>query len=181
MSESNSTKFDQATLGGGCFWCLDAGYRQVRGVSAVVSGYAGGQLPNPTYEAVSSGATGHAEVVQITFDPAVVSYADLLDVFWTIHNPTTLNRQGHDVGSQYRSIILYNSDAQQATAEASLAAAQKLWDEPIVTEIKPLDVFYPAEDYHQDYFNKNPAAAYCQAIINPKLKHLRETRSKLLI
>ena len=173
-------KHERITLGGGCFWCLDAGYRQIRGVEDSVSGYAGGQWPDPSYERVCSGTTGHAEVVQITFDPAIVSLDDILNVFWTVHNPTTPNRQGYDVGSQYRSIILYENDSQKTVAEASRDAAQKLWDDPIVTEIKALDVFYKAEEYHQNYFNKNPQAAYCQAIINPKLKHLREARANLL-
>lgn len=177
MTETNTT---QITLGGGCFWCLDAGYQQVRGVTRVVSGYAGGSWPDPSYERVATGTTGHAEVVQITFDSGVVSLDDIFDVFWTIHNPTTLNRQGNDIGSEYRSIIIYADDSQQAIARASLAKAQLVWPDPIVTEIVPLEHFYTAEEYHQDYFNKNPQAGYCQIIINPKLVHLREARAKLL-
>lgn len=168
-------------LGGGCFWCLEAGYQQVRGVTSVVSGYAGGHSPDPTYERVHSDTTGHAEVVQIAFDPTVVTLNQLLDVFWTIHDPTTPNRQGNDVGSEYRSIILTSSPEQQQIAEASRDAAQKLWDQPIVTEIKPLETFYRAEDYHQNYFRSHPESAYCQIIINPKLKKLRAKRAELLI
>ncbi|MEA2671411.1 MAG: peptide-methionine (S)-S-oxide reductase [Chloroflexota bacterium] len=163
-----------ATLGGGCFWCLDAAYRRVEGVTGVVSGYAGGQDPNPTYQRVCSGRTGHAEVVQVEFDPDVISYADILDVLWAIHDPTTPNQQGHDVGTQYRSIILTHDDAQRVAAEASRDAVQSLWPRPVVTEIVPLDVFHPAEEYHQDYYARNPEQGYCQAVINPKLAKLRQ-------
>lgn len=163
-----------ATLGGGCFWCLDAAYRRIEGVTRVVSGYAGGQDPNPTYQRVCSGATGHAEVVQVEFDPDVISYRDVLDVFWAIHDPTTLNRQGHDVGTQYRSIILTHGDAQRRIAEESRQAVASLWPRPVVTEIVPLEAFHPAEDYHQDYFARNPDQGYCQIVINPKLSALRE-------
>jgi peptide-methionine (S)-S-oxide reductase len=163
-----------ATLGGGCFWCLDAAYRRVEGVTGVVSGYAGGQDPNPTYQRVCSGRTGHAEVVQVEFDPDVVSYADILDVLWAIHDPTTPNQQGHDVGTQYRSIILTHDDAQRVAAEASRDAVQSLWPRPVVTEIVPLEVFHPAEEYHQDYYARNPEQGYCQAVINPKLAKLRQ-------
>jgi peptide-methionine (S)-S-oxide reductase len=163
-----------ATLGGGCFWCLDAAYRRVEGVTGVVSGYAGGQDPNPTYQRVCSGRTGHAEVVQVEFDPDVVSYADILDVLWAIHDPTTPNQQGHDVGTQYRSIILTHDDAQRVAAEASRDAVQSLWPRPVVTEIVPLEVFHPAEEYHQDYYARNPDQGYCQAVINPKLAKLRQ-------
>jgi peptide-methionine (S)-S-oxide reductase len=165
---------DVATLGGGCFWCLDAAYRRVEGVTGVVSGYAGGQDPNPTYQRVCSGRTGHAEVVQVEFDPDVVSYADILDVLWSIHDPTTPNQQGHDVGTQYRSIILTHDDAQRVAAEASRDAVQSLWPRPVVTEIVPLEVFHPAEEYHQDYYARNPEQGYCQAVINPKLAKLRQ-------
>lgn len=168
-----STKIspERAILGGGCFWCLEAVYQRVRGVERVINGYAGGQTANPTYEDVLSHQTGHAEVVHIEFDPKVISYAKLLEIFWHIHDPTTPGRQGNDVGEQYRSIILYDGEVQKAQAEASLkTVGQPLWEDPIVTEIKPLDVFYPAENYHQDYFNQNPEKAYCQAIINPKLQ-----------
>jgi peptide-methionine (S)-S-oxide reductase len=163
-----------ATLGGGCFWCLDAAYRRVDGVTGVVSGYAGGQDPNPTYQRVCSGGTGHAEVVQVEYDPDVISYADILDVLWAIHDPTTPNQQGHDVGTQYRSIILTHDDAQRVAAEASRDAVQSLWPRPVVTEIVPLEVFHPAEEYHQDYYARNPEQGYCQAVINPKLAKLRQ-------
>jgi peptide-methionine (S)-S-oxide reductase len=170
MTERRET----ATLGGGCFWCLDAAYREIEGVTHVVSGYAGGERPNPTYEQVSTGRTGHAEVVQVEFDPDVISYADVLDIFWAIHDPTTLNRQGADVGTQYRSVIFYADDDQRRVAEASRDAIQDAWPRPVVTEIVPLQAFYPAEEYHQDYFAKNPDQGYCQLIINPKLKKLRD-------
>jgi peptide-methionine (S)-S-oxide reductase len=163
-----------ATLGGGCFWCLDAAFRRVEGVASVVSGYAGGHRADPTYEQVCSGSTGHAEVVQVEFDPQTLPYADVLDVFWAIHDPTSLNRQGADVGTQYRSIILYHDDGQKRIAESSRDAVQQLWSRPVVTEIVPLDVFYPAEEYHQDYYARNPEQGYCQVVINPKLTKLRE-------
>lgn len=158
-----------ATLGGGCFWCLEAVFERVNGVQAVTSGYAGGKTEHPTYKQVCAGDTGHAEVVQIEFDPQRVSYEKLLSVFWEAHDPTTLNRQGADVGTQYRSIILYHSEAQRRTAEQSKLAAQGKFARPIVTEIVPLTKFYPAEDYHQDYFRKHPNAPYCQVVIRPKL------------
>lgn len=166
-----------ATLGGGCFWCLEAVFKDLRGVSAVQSGYAGGQVANPSYKQVCTGRTGHAEAVQIRFDPAEISYADLLRVFFTIHDPTTKDRQGHDVGSQYRSIILTHDDAQQATAAAVRAeiAAAALWPAPLVTEIVPLDVFYPAEPEHDDYFARNPWTGYCQAVVAPKVTKFRKT------
>jgi peptide-methionine (S)-S-oxide reductase len=164
-----------ATLAGGCFWCLEAVYDELRGVERVESGYAGGTTPNPTYEAVCTGATGHAEVVQITFDPDVISYADLLRVFFTIHDPTTLNRQGADVGTQYRSAIFYHSPEQKAAAEQAVAEAAKVWDGGIVTEIRPLDAFYPAEAYHRDYYARNPNQAYCQVVIAPKVAKARRT------
>jgi peptide-methionine (S)-S-oxide reductase len=169
-----SDKREIATLAGGCFWCLDAAYRQIDGVTGVVSGYAGGHRPDPTYEQVSTGSTGHAEVVNVEFDPEVISFPEILEIFWTIHDPTTLNRQGADVGTQYRSAIFYNDDAQKTAAEASRDAVQELWSNPVVTEIVPLQAFYPAEDYHQDYYAKNPGQGYCVAVINPKLKKLRE-------
>ncbi len=167
---------EQATLGGGCFWCLDAVFRDLRGVSHVVSGYAGGQVARPSYEAVCTGRTGHAEVVQIDFDPATLSYDDLLRVFFAIHDPTTLNRQGHDAGTQYRSIILAHSPEQEATARAVIAeiAASGIWEEQIVTEVIPLAEFYPAEDYHQNYFAKNPNAGYCRAVVAPKVTKFRQ-------
>ena len=161
-----------ATLGGGCFWCVEAVYLRVGGVSKVVSGYAGGSAADANYEAVCGGRTGHAEVVQVAFDAGVVSYEQILDLFWQAHDPTTLNRQGHDVGTQYRSIILTHDDYQQRSAEASRAAAQVRFRRPIVTEIEPLQRFYPAEDYHQDYFARNTRAPYCRYVIVPKLNKL---------
>lgn len=165
---------EKATLGGGCFWCLDAAYRQIEGVADVISGYAGGTPVNPTYEQVCSGNTGHAEVVQVMYDPRVIAYEDILDIFWAVHDPTTPNRQGNDVGSQYRSIILFADDRQRQAAEDSAMRVSQLWPNPIVTEIKKLDRFYPAEEYHQNYFAKNPTQGYCQAVINPKLQKLRQ-------
>ena len=165
-----------ATFGGGCFWCLDAAFRQLRGVENVVSGYAGGQRPNPSYEQVCTGVTGHAEVVQITFDPAVVSYRDLLGVLFSIHDPTTLNRQGGDVGTQYRSVVFYHSPEQLASVKDVVAELEreKVWDDPIVTQVVPYTVFYPAEEYHQDYFNRNPNQPYCAAVIAPKVSKMRK-------
>ncbi len=168
---------EQATLGGGCFWCLEAVYLGLRGVSAVKSGYAGGILPNPTYEQVCGKKTGHAEVVQVTFDPAEISYDDLLRVFFTIHDPTTPNRQGADVGPQYRSIILTHSDAQEATARKVMAeiTEQKLYGAPLVTEVEPLEKFWPAEPEHDDYFNRNPFSGYCRAVVAPKVQKFRKS------
>ena len=164
---------ERAVLGGGCFWCLEAVFERLDGVKDVVSGYAGGRTENPTYEEVCSHTTGHAEVVQIDFDPKKITYEKLLDVFWHAHDPTTLNRQGHDVGDSYRSVILYRGDAQKAAAEKSMAEEQKSWKDPIVTQLAPLKVFYTAEVSHQDYYringNKNP---YCQAVIRPKVEKL---------
>jgi peptide-methionine (S)-S-oxide reductase len=164
-----------ATLGGGCFWCLEAVYQEVAGVEKVVSGYAGGQVPNPTYRQVCSGTTGHAEVVQVHFDPAVISYRRVLEIFFAVHDPTTVNRQGGDVGTQYRSVIFTHSPEQRATAEAVVRelTAEGVFDAPIVTEIKPLAIFYPAEDYHQNYFRDNPYQPYCQAVVSPKLAKFR--------
>lgn len=164
-----------ATLGGGCFWCLDSIYRQLKGVESVVSGYAGGTKPNPTYREVCGGNTGHAEVVQITFDPSQISYRDLLDVFFTIHDPTTQDRQGGDIGPQYRSIILTHSDEQARIAREAITevTAEGVWDDPIVTKIEPLTTFYPAETYHQDYFANNPNQPYCQVVIAPKVAKFR--------
>jgi peptide-methionine (S)-S-oxide reductase len=161
-----------ATLGGGCFWCIEAVYERIDGVKAVVSGYAGGDKPNPTYEEVCTGTTGHAEVVQVYFDPEVISYEGILDLFWKAHDPTTLNRQGADVGTQYRSIILYNSETQARAAERSKAGAAADFDNPVVTEIVPLTAFYEAERYHQDYYDNNPYAGYCTFVIKPKLQKL---------
>jgi len=165
-----------ATLGGGCFWCLEAVFADLRGVARVVSGFAGGHVPDPGYKLVCSGTTGHAEVVQIGFDPDLLSYADLLRMFFVAHDPTTLNRQGNDVGTQYRSIILTHDAAQRATAEAVRAeiAAAGLWDAPIVTEIKPFETFWPAGAEHQDYFARNPWSGYCQVVIAPKVRKFRK-------
>jgi len=162
-----------ATLAGGCFWCLEAVFQQLKGVSKVSSGYAGGQRPNPTYEAVCTGTTGHAEVVQIEFDPAVITYRDLLDVFFTIHDPTTLNQQGADTGTQYRSAVFFHSPEQQMDAAAAIREAQKAWDDPIVTEVVPFTQFYPAEEYHRDYYLRNPNQGYCRVVIAPKVAKLR--------
>jgi peptide-methionine (S)-S-oxide reductase len=167
-----------ATLGGGCFWCVEAVFERVPGIRAVVSGYAGGQTVNPTYQAVCDGSTGHAEVVQIQFDPEVISYSEILDLFWQAHDPTTPNRQGADVGTQYRSIILYHNTAQKEQAEASKKKAATALGQPVVTEIVALEQFYAAEEYHQDYFRKNPKAPYCVAVINPKLKKLEKQKSR---
>jgi len=164
---------EKATLGGGCFWCLEAVYENVKGVEEVVSGYAGGHTENPDYRSVCSGATRHAEVVRITYDPSVVSFKDLLDIFWTIHDPTTPNRQGADVGTQYRSVIFYHDEEQKKIAEASRNEAQKRFRDPIVTEIAPLTKFWPAEAYHQDYFRKNPHQGYCQAVVAPKVEKFK--------
>jgi peptide-methionine (S)-S-oxide reductase len=165
-----------ATLAGGCFWCLEAVFDDVKGVHGVESGYAGGTVPNPSYRAVCNGDTGHAEVVQVRFDPNVVSYRDLLNVFFAIHDPTTLNRQGADVGTQYRSAIFYHNDDQKMIAEELIESlnAQKIWDNPIVTQLAPLDKFYMAEDYHQEYFARNPYQPYCMAVVAPKVSKFRK-------
>jgi peptide-methionine (S)-S-oxide reductase len=163
------------TVGGGCFWCLEAVFERVQGVERVVSGFAGGRIPNPSYERVCTGATGHAEVIQVTFDPAQIATRDLLELFFAFHDPTTLNAQGPDVGTQYRSIILTNSLEQQAVARGVMAELDRedAFGAPIVTEVVPLDVFWPAEAYHQQYFQRNPARAYCAAMIAPKVAKLR--------
>jgi len=165
-----------ATLAGGCFWCLEAVYDRLQGVESVESGYMGGQTPNPTYEAVCTGRTGHAEVVQVTFDPASVSYRGVLEVFFAIHDPTQLNRQGHDVGTQYRSAIFYHSPAQKETAAEVIASLTKeaIFERPIVTEVVPAGTFYIAEDYHQEYFARNPAQGYCMAVVAPKVAKFRQ-------
>lgn len=164
-----------ATLGGGCFWCLEAVYLDLEGVQSVRSGYAGGSVPNPSYEEVCRGTTGHAEVVQLTFDPEVVTFGEILEVFFAIHDPTTLNRQGADVGTQYRSVILYHSQDQRETAESLVRTlnAQGIWERPIVTEVSAFQEFFPAEAYHDDYFRRNPGQPYCQAVINPKVAKFR--------
>lgn len=168
--------YEIASLGGGCFWCLEAIYDQLRGVQDVVSGYSGGHAENPTYEAVCSGRTGHAEVVQITFDPEIISFKEILDVFFTIHDPTTLNRQGADVGTQYRSVIFYHSPDQKDVAEETIHELNRegIWSKPIVTEVSPFEVFYPAEDYHQEYFQRNPYQGYCRVVIEPKVVKFRK-------
>ncbi len=165
-----------ATLAGGCFWCLEAVYDRMKGVESVESGYIGGKTPNPTYEAVCTGRTGHAEAVQITFDSQVVSFRELLEVFFVIHDPTTPNRQGHDVGTQYRSAIFYHSPDQKAVVEDVIAALtkDKVFDDPIVTEVVPAGPFYVAEDYHQEYFARNPTQGYCVAVVNPKVAKFRK-------
>ena len=165
-----------ATFGGGCFWCTEAVFSELQGVEKVESGYAGGSTLDPTYEQVCSGKTGHTEVVQITFNPRVISYKELLEIFFSIHDPTTLNRQGADVGTQYRSIILYHNDEQKGVAEQAIREidSARIWKRPIVTQVRPLDVFYRAEDYHQQYFKQNPKQSYCQVVISPKVAKFRQ-------
>jgi peptide-methionine (S)-S-oxide reductase len=169
-------KTEIATLGGGCFWCLEAIYDQLKGIKEVVSGYAGGHVAQPSYQEVCTGTTGHAEVVQIAFDPELISYKQILRIFFTIHEPTTPNRQGADIGPQYRSIILYHSAEQRAMAQEVMAEieAEKIWDAPLVTELQPFEVFYPAEEYHQQYFQRNPSAGYCRVVIAPKVAKFRK-------
>ena len=170
----NTMKTEIATFGAGCFWCVEAVFQELKGVLKVESGYMGGQIPNPTYREVCSGTTGHAEVARITFDPSVISYEDLLEVLWTTHDPTTANRQGADVGTQYRSVIFYYNEDQKKKAEDSkYEVAPTIWDNTIVTQIVPADVFYPAEDYHQDYYANNSNAGYCRIVINPKIEKVR--------
>jgi peptide-methionine (S)-S-oxide reductase len=181
MSHTSEPKTETATLAGGCFWCLDAAYVQLKGVKRVVSGYTGGQRPNPSYEQVVTGVTGHAQAVQITYDPTIISFANLLEVFWILHDPTSLNRQGYDVGTEYRSAVFYENEAQHQAALASIKAVAKLWPKPIVTQVVPLETFYPAEAYHQNYFARNPHQAYCQVVINPKLTKLRQRFSERLV
>ena len=173
---ANLNEKEMATLGGGCFWCLEAVYEQLQGVEKVESGYSGGAVKNPSYELVCTGTTGHAEVVQITFDPEVITFKELLGVFFTIHDPTTLNRQGADVGTQYRSVIFYHGDEQRVVAEEVIREieAAGIWDRPIVTEVTPFEVFYKAEDYHQEYFRRNPGQSYCRVVIAPKVAKFRK-------
>ncbi len=173
QDSGKAVHMEKATLGGGCFWCVEAVYERIPGVQSVTAGYAGGTTANPSYEEVCTGKTGHAEVAQITYDPATISYEQLLGVFWQAHDPTTLNRQGADVGTQYRSVIFYHDEKQKLAAEKSKAEAQKSFDDPIVTEIQPLKAFYPAEDYHQEYHRNHANAPYCTFIIKPKLKKLK--------
>jgi len=165
-------------LAGGCFWCLDAVYRRINGVDKVVSGYTGGQIDNPTYDQVSTGVTGHAEAIQITFDEQIVPAAVILDLFFLIHDPTTLNRQGNDIGTQYRSAMFYTNDNQKHDFESAITRAKSYWNDPIVTEITKLDNFYNAESYHQDYFNKNPGNGYCSIVITPKIIKARSAYTK---
>jgi len=176
MAGEDGRREELATLGGGCFWCLEPLYKSLRGVDTVVSGYAGGHVRNPTYRQVCNGDTGHAEVIQIRYDPQVISFRDLLDVFFTVHDPTTPNRQGADVGPQYRSIILHHDPEQKAVAEQAIAEVDRarIWNAPIVTELVPLTEFYPAEAYHQDYFERNPGQGYCQVVIAPKVAKFRK-------
>ncbi|MBN2870537.1 MAG: peptide-methionine (S)-S-oxide reductase MsrA [Campylobacterales bacterium] len=165
---------EKALLGGGCFWCIEAVYTRVRGVYSAISGYAGGARKNPSYEQVCTGATGHAEVVEITYDPAVISYEEILEIFWAIHDPTTLNAQGADRGTQYRSVIYYYNEEQKQKALASIAQAQAGWSDPIVTELSPAPEFYPAESYHQNYYNEHPTQGYCHVVIAPKIEKFME-------
>jgi len=171
-----NTNLETATFGAGCFWCVEAIFQDLKGVHSVVSGYAGGHVENPSYKQVCTGETGHAEVAQIKFDPKIISYEELLYIFWTTHDPTTVNRQGADIGTQYRSVIFYHSDEQRKIAEKTKkeTEAAGIYSDPIVTEIEPLTNFYEAEDYHQNYFNENPEAPYCQLVINPKVLKFRE-------
>ena len=175
-----TTQTETATLGGGCFWCLDAVFRDLKGVASVHSGYAGGHVDNPSYEQVCGKQTGHAEVVQVEFDPAVISFADLLRVFFTIHDPTTKDRQGNDVGPQYRSIILHHSAEQEATARQVMREAVEIWQRPIVTELVPFTRYWPGEAEHQDYFRRTPSSGYCQVIIAPKVAKFRKAYAERL-
>jgi len=169
-----------AVLGGGCFWCTEAVYLEVKGVNQVESGYTGGAEPNPTYEQVCAGTTGHAEVVRLEFDPAVITYRDILEIFFTIHDPTTLNRQGNDVGTQYRSVIYYQSPEQEATARQVMAEMAHVWDAPIVTEISPAQPYFKAEDYHQNYFAQHPLQGYCAFVVEPKVTKFRKMHTARL-
>jgi peptide-methionine (S)-S-oxide reductase len=177
MSKTSTTKkMEMATLASGCFWCAEAVFKIVKGVEKVDPGYTGGSAVNPSYEKVSGGRTGHAEAVQLTFDPSVISFREILEIFFGTHDPTTMNRQGPDVGTQYRSVIFYHDKGQKATAEALIAELSKegIWDKPIVTQVVPFKVFYKAEDYHKDYYEKHPESAYCQQVITPKIVKLQQ-------
>jgi peptide-methionine (S)-S-oxide reductase len=184
MTDTTNTpeNTEVATLGGGCFWCLEPVFDDLKGVISVESGYAGGSVPDPTYEQVCSGRTGHAEVVRVTFDPSRISYRDILNVFFTIHDPTTLNRQGNDVGTQYRSVIFYHSPEQERTAREVMQALsdQHVWSSPIVTQLEPFTNFYQAEDYHQEYFANNPNQPYCSIVIAPKVAKFRQNHLEML-
>ena len=179
---TRNTPLEVATLAGGCFWCIEAVFREVEGVERVISGYTGGTTVNPTYQQVCSDRTGHAEAIQVTFDPAKISYREILEIFFSVHDPTTLNRQGADTGTQYRSAIFYHNEQQKATAEQLIGELNKagLWEKPIVTQIAPLDKFYPAEDYHREYFSRHPEQAYCQMVISPKVNKFRKQWAKRL-
>lgn len=181
-SDTNERRTETATLGGGCFWCTEAVYQDLRGVERVVSGYAGGEVPSPTYQQVCSGSTGHAEVVQVTFDPQVLSYRDVLGIFFTVHDPTTKDRQGADVGTQYRSIVLTHDDEQARIAREVIreVEGEGVWDAPLVTQVEPLETFYPAEPYHQNFFKNNPGQGYCRAVIAPKVAKFRQRYAELL-
>jgi len=174
--QKSAVNLETAVLGGGCFWCLEAAFSRCKGVEKVISGYAGGTVPDPNYDDVCSGETGHAEAVEIHFDPAVIAYEDILHIYFTIHDPTTLNRQGNDVGTQYRSVIFYADKVQEETARRVIREleAEKIYDGSFVTQVLPLEKFYPAEDYHQHYFDKNPDQAYCQIVIQPKIVKFRQ-------
>lgn len=176
-----NTKIEVATIGGGCFWCTEAVFQEVKGVEKVISGYTGGKAPGrPTYREICSGLTGHAEVVQVTYDANIISFEDIILIFMTTHDPTTLNRQGADVGTQYRSVIYYHSNDQRKSAEAVLNQLKQVYDQPIVTEISPLGIFYDAEEYHQDYYKNNSEQGYCQVVINPKLAKLKKLHANKL-
>jgi len=173
-ADAPAAKLESAIIGGGCFWCVEAQYKMLKGVKKVVSGYAGGHVKNPTYKQICQGDTGHAEVIRVDYDPAEITFRDVIDLFWDAHDPTTLNRQGNDVGPQYRSIILVTTDEQKKISDESKVNAEKIIGKPIVTEIVPLEIFYPAEDYHQDYFTNNPYQGYCQAVVRPKVSKFKE-------
>jgi len=173
-ADEPAAKLESAIVGGGCFWCVEAQYKMLKGVKKVVSGYSGGHVKDPTYKQICNGDTGHAEVIRIDYDPALITFRDVIDLFWDAHDPTTLNRQGNDVGTQYRSIILYTSEEQKKISEESKVNAAKIIGKQIVTEIVPLEVFYPAEDYHQDYFKNNPYQGYCQAVVRPKVSKFKQ-------
>jgi peptide-methionine (S)-S-oxide reductase len=176
LNQTENQNNETTTLAGGCFWCLEPVFDNLQGVLDVVSGYSGGHVPDPTYSEVTTGRTGHAEVVQVTFDPTVISFAEILEVFFTIHDPTTLNRQGADVGTQYRSAVFYHTPEQKATIEQVVKdlEKQRIWDNPIVTQVAPFEVFYPAEDYHQEYYANNPRQPYCQMVVAPKVAKFRK-------
>lgn len=182
ITDKNSPQLERATLGGGCFWCLEAVYQQIQGVNSVVSGYAGGEPPNPSYEAVCTGTTGHAEIVDIQFDPQIISFRDLLEIFFVIHDPTTLNYQGHDHGTQYRSVIFTHGDAQTKIANEVVRELEdsKIYPNPVVTQIEIAPTIYPAEDYHQNYFQQHPYQGYCAAVVAPKLVKFRAKFKSLI-